>query len=45
MTKEQWKKVYRLARQPDSYWADPVILDFPVRWLLLAEICLVSRNK
>lgn len=41
--RKTWKRVYRIARQPDLYWADPVILDFPVRWLLLAIECAERR--
>lgn len=44
MSKAQWLKVYRLARTPDAYLADDVVLDFPVRWLIWAQTCLQNRG-
>ena len=34
-----WKKAYRLARQPDIFLADSLVLDFPVHYLLYAMKC------
>jgi hypothetical protein len=34
--KEIWKKAYRLARTPDKFLADDLILDFPVHYFLYA---------
>lgn len=43
--RKQWKKVYRLAREPDRFLSDALVLDFPVRWLILAIDCLNKRGK
>lgn len=43
-TRKQWRKAYRLARQPDKFLADPMILDFPVRYLLIAIALLDERD-
>ena len=41
--REYWKKAYRVARQPDSFLASPMVLDFPVHYLLYAQKCLNWR--
>lgn len=37
--KQFFKKAYRLARCPDSFLADNLILDFPVHYLVYALKC------
>lgn len=37
--KQMWKKAWRLARNPDSFLADSLQLDFPVHYLLYALKC------
>lgn len=44
MTRDEWKQVYRIARQPDKYLADDVVMAFPVRWLFWANECLDKRR-
>ena len=38
--REIWKKAYRLARNPDSFLADPLTIDFPFHYMLYALKCV-----
>lgn len=44
-SRKEWREVYRLARTPDKYLADPMVLAFPVRWLVIASQCRDSLNQ
>lgn len=34
--KSIWKRAHRLARTPDRFLADPLVIDFPIHYLLYA---------
>lgn len=42
--KDAFKLAYRLARQPDRYFADNLIINFPLCYMLMALKSLENRK-